>query len=115
MLRSAASAIKRAKSNASQAKANVADKVERAGQYVKNRTVAKQFGKSAGKIAKESVLASMAFGLEGVLIDGEDPDDDEVEPMEGKAFDDEDLMEEVTEAAIAVMMAEDGIDDFDLI
>lgn len=72
----------------------------------------------------ESFLSSLAFGLEGVCIDGEECEDDEVEPMEGKAFDDEDQIEDAneselddlaTEAAIAVMMAEDGIDDSDLI
>lgn len=64
--------------------------------------------------ANESFLSSLAFGLEGVTVDDEDVDDDKTEPMEGKAFDDEDLIEEATEAAIAVMMAEDGIDDSDV-
>ena len=41
-------------------------------------------------------------------------DDDEVETKEGKAFDEDDLEEAVVEANIAVMMAEDGIDDSDL-
>ena len=115
LLRSAASAIKRAKSTASQVAGNVADKAERAGQYAKNRQLANQFKKTAfGKVAKESFLTSLAFGLEGVMVEGEDVDDDKAEPEEGKAFDDEDLIEEATEAAIAVMMAEDGIDDSDL-
>ena len=64
--------------------------------------------------ANESFLSSLAFGLEGVMVEDEDVDDDKTEPAEGKAFDDDDLMEEATEAAIAVMMAEDGIDDSDL-
>lgn len=71
--------------------------------------------KAKGKLGNgsESFLSSLAFGLEGVMIEDEDVDDDRVEPMEGKAFD-EDFDEAVTEAAIDVMLAEDGIDDSDL-
>lgn len=66
------------------------------------------------KKANESFLSDLAFGLEGVMVDGEDVDDDDFDELEGKAFDDEGMSEEATEAAIAVMMAEDGIDDSDL-
>lgn len=66
------------------------------------------------KKATESFLSDLAFGLEGVMVDGEDVDDDDFDELEGKAFDDEGMSEEATEAAIAVMMAEDGIDDSDL-
>ena len=66
------------------------------------------------KKGNESFLSDLAFGLEGVMVDGEDVDDDDFDELEGKAFDDEGMSEEATEAAIAVMMAEDGIDDSDL-
>lgn len=66
------------------------------------------------KKGNESFLSDLAFGLEGVMVDDEDVDDDEFDELEGKAFDDEGMSEEATEAAIAVMMAEDGIDDSDL-
>lgn len=129
LLRSSTSAIKSAKGTvqgaAVTARNNVGDAVSRGVQHHRNKQLAKNFGKSAfGKVAKESFLASMAFGLEGVTIDGEDPDDDETEPMEGKGFDDEaqgtDMIDDAVEsdlaieATIAVMMAEDGIDDSDL-
>ena len=66
------------------------------------------------KKGNESFLSDLAFGLEGVMVDDEDVDDDDFDELEGKAFDDEGMSEEATEAAIAVMMAEDGIDDSDL-
>ena len=75
------------------------------------------------KNATESFLADLAFGLESVCAEGDDVDEDEVENEEGKAFDDNGLIEEATEseledlateAAIAVMLAEDGIDDSDI-
>lgn len=74
-----------------------------------------KYEKKKAKGSLDSVLTAMAFGLEGVMVEDEDVDDDYIEPAEGKAFDDEDLIETATEAAIAVMMAEDGIDDSDLI
>ena len=70
--------------------------------------------KVAGQYQTESFLSSLAFGLEGVMVEDEEVVEEKTEPQEGKAFDDEDLIEEATEAAIAVMMAEDGIDDSDV-
>ena len=86
-----------------------------------DKEVAK-YNKLKAKGSLDSVLTAMAFGLESVVC--EDCDDDKkVEPKEGKAFDDEDLIEDANEseleelaveAAVAVMLAEDGIDDSDL-
>ena len=77
--------------------------------------------KKAFKLANESVLSAMAFGLEGLMCDGEECEQEKIEPMEGKAFDDEldafedeemtELEEMAAEAAVAVMLAEDGIED----
>lgn len=61
----------------------------------------------------ESVLTAMAFGMESFCVEDE-CDEEEVDAKEGKAFDDDDLEEAVVEANLAVMFAEDGIDDSDL-
>ena len=108
---------------ASQMDANVADAAKRIGGKVRNTITANRFRSGKYKPGKESFLADLAFGLEGVCIDGEDCDDDEVDELDGKAFDEgqfddaneSELDDLATEAAIAVMMAEDGIDDSDLI
>ena len=113
LLRKAASAIRTTKGNASQMAGNVKDSIGEVGNKAKNAALAAKFMNKKYK-ASESFLESLAFGLEGVTVEGEDVDDDEVEPAEGKSFDDEDLTELAAEAAIAVMAAEDGIDDSDL-
>ena len=109
---------------AEQAAVKAAEDKERADRFLVNqaekarekakKVADKEFAKYQKAKANESFLSSLAFGLEGVMVNDEDVDDDKIEPMEGKAFDDEDLIEEATEAAIAVMMAEDGIDDSDI-
>ena len=107
-------------------KANAINKAAKAYDKMKNKAIKKgTWGKSQDSYTDEdSILSAMAFGLEGVMVEDEDINDDEVETLQGKAFDDEDLIEDAneselddlaTEAAIAVMLAEDGIDDSDLI
>ena len=101
-------------------KANVDARVEKLTPGAKSVVNA---AKELGDISSESFLSSLAFGLEGVCIDDEECEEEEVDEQEGNAFDEDQLddaneseLEDLaTEAAIAVMMAEDGIDDSDLI
>lgn len=78
---------------------------------------------------KESFLSDLAFSLESVLDDEYDYDytyesdlldDEDYDPTEGKAFDDDDMIDDAiesdmddlaTEAMIDLMLAEDGIED----
>ena len=69
----------------------------------------------------ESFLSDLAFSMESALANESDLlDDEDCDPTEGKAFDDDDMIDDAiesdmddlaTEAMIDLMLAEDGIED----
>lgn len=109
-------------SKASSLKGSGFSKAEKRG--VRNSGYTKQT-----EACKESFLSDLAFSLESVLDDEYDYDytyesdlldDEDYDPTEGKAFDDDDMIDDAiesdmddlaTEAMIDLMLAEDGIED----
>ena len=129
----ASNAIVRAKNDAVAAVQLGAEEIKRRGSNAINKVKSKKMQKKAAKAdtqkadasadqsswASESFLSNLAFGLEAELLDDEDEYFDP--ETDSKAFDPEadgeDMIDEAIEsdlaleAAIDVMMAEDGIED----
>jgi hypothetical protein len=118
LLVNAANAIKSVKVKPNQMDMSVSEKIS-AARDKRNKITSKRARSWRKRHGLESVLSAMAFGLEGVLVDGEDLDDDDyIEPWDGKGFDPdaqgEDMIDDAIEAIVTVMALEDGIDDSDL-
>ena len=124
----ASNAIVRAKNDVVAAVQLGAEEIKRRGSNAINKAKSKKMQKKAAKAdaagaqsswASESFLSNLAFGLEAELLDDEDEYFDP--ETDSKAFDPEadgeDMIDEAIEsdlaleAAIDVMMAEDGVED----